>query len=199
MEFKEIVMKRYAVKKFDGKKIPESKMHELLDLIRHSASSFNIQPWKIKIVSDQETKEKLKGVSMNQEQITSCSHLLVFCANTDVRGNIELLESTMLANGASKEGIKGYVDMMKGFESMMTDEKRLAWAQRQCYVALGNAINGAKSLGLDSCPMEGFFPDKYAEILKLPKNLVPTVLCPIGHAADEQRFKLRFPKEEIFF
>ena len=30
MEFKEIVMKRYAAKKFDGRPIPESKVKELL-------------------------------------------------------------------------------------------------------------------------------------------------------------------------
>ena len=30
MEFKDIVMSRYATKKFDGKKLPESKINEVL-------------------------------------------------------------------------------------------------------------------------------------------------------------------------
>ena len=34
MEFKEIVMQRYATKQFDGKIVPEEKINELLEMIR---------------------------------------------------------------------------------------------------------------------------------------------------------------------
>ncbi|MCM2325204.1 MAG: NAD(P)H-dependent oxidoreductase [Candidatus Woesearchaeota archaeon] len=199
MEFKDIVMKRYAAKKFDGKAVPQKKIDELLELIRFAPSSFNLQTWKVKIVTDKVTKEKLKAAAWNQEQITTCSHLLVFCANTDVLGNIDHLEKTMLGNGATHEQIKGYVNMMRGFEEGMSAERKLTWAQKQCYIALGNAMNGATSLGLDSCPMEGFSPEQFAQILDLPKGLVPTVICPIGYAADSPMPKLRFKKEELFF
>ncbi|MDD1666434.1 MAG: nitroreductase family protein, partial [Methanomicrobiales archaeon] len=67
------------------------------------------------------------------------------------------------------------------------------------FLALGNALNGAKSLGLDSCPMGGFDPKEYARILGLPPHLVPTMLCPVGYAADTPEPKIRFPVEEIFF
>ena len=50
MEFSDIVQKRYATKSFDGKVVDQKKMDQLLELIRFSASSFNLQPWKIKIV-----------------------------------------------------------------------------------------------------------------------------------------------------
>lgn len=46
--------------------------------------------------------------------------------------------------------------------------------------------------------MEGFSPEKYSEILNLPKNLVPTVLVTIGYAADKPRPKLRYPKKDLF-
>jgi nitroreductase len=78
MEFSTIVMSRYATKKFDGRKIPETKVNELLDMVRFAASAINLQPWKIKIVTDQKIKEQLRPAAFNQEQITSCSHLLVF-------------------------------------------------------------------------------------------------------------------------
>ena len=83
MQFKDIVMQRYATKKFDGKKISEDKISELLELIRFAPSALNLQPWKIKLVTDQKLKEELRKVSNNQEQITTCSHLLVFCADSD--------------------------------------------------------------------------------------------------------------------
>ena len=104
----------------------------------------------------------------------------------------------MIGNGANKESIKGYIDMMKSFEKNLSEEHKLSWSQRQTFLALGNAINGAKSLGFDSCPMEGFNPKEYSKILNLPKNIVPAALCPIGYASDKQKSKLRFPEKEVF-
>lgn len=198
MDFDKIVMERYATKLFDGRKIPEDKLNRLLEIIRHAASSFNIQPWKIIVVKDQKLKEKLQPATWNQQQIPTCSHLLVFCADTDIAGNIDRLEKLMIENGAIKESIKGYIDMMKGFENGLSEEQKLSWAQRQAYLALGNALNGAKFLGFDSCPMEGFNPKEYSKILNLPKNLVPTALCPIGYAKDKAKQKLRFPENKMF-
>jgi len=198
MEFKQIVMNRYATKKFDERKIPAKKLEELEDLIRFSASSFNIQPWKVKVISDDETKKKLAPLAWNQAQITTCSHLLIFCADTDIDGLIDKLEQTIIAKGSDKEKISGYVKVMRDFAKRLNPEQKLAWAQRQVYIALGNALNGAKALGFDSCPMEGFDPKGFATTLKLPKMLIPTVLCPIGYAADEPLAKVRFEREAVF-
>ena len=194
MDFEKIVQERYATKLFDGRKIPESKVNKLLDMIRYAPSSFNIQPWKIIVITEDKLKEKLTPASMNQKQIQSCSHLLVFCANTNIAGNIDKLEKLMKKAGVSTE----YIGIMRSFDKSLSEEQKLAWAQRQTYLALGNALNGAKSLGFDSCPMEGFDPKAYAKILNLPANLVPTALCPIGYASDKPNPKLRFPKEEVF-
>ncbi len=91
------------------------------------------------------------------------------------------------------------VDMMKGSMSGRIRDQVLNWAQKQCYIALGNGINGAKSLGFDSCPMEGFDAEQYSKILSLPKNLVPTVIMPVGYAVDAPRTKIRFSNEDLFF
>jgi len=199
MEFKDIVMQRYATKKFDGRKIDQKKVDELLEMIRYSASSMNVQPWKIKIISDPKLKEKLAPVSYNQAQITTCSHLLVFCADKDLANKAKLIEKTMIKNGATKESLKGYMDMINGSINNMSPDQQLSWAQRMMFLAIGNAINGAKSLGFDSCPMEGFNPAEYSKILKLSDNLVPTALVTIGYAADTPRPKFRLAKEDVFF
>ena len=199
MELKQLVMKRYATKEFDGKIIPQDKVNELFELIRLAPTSFNIQPWKVKVVTDKTIKEKLFPASWNQKQITTCSHLLVFCADNDILGLVEKLEKEMIAAGAKPESIKGYVQMMRDFAKGLTPDQALVWAQKQVYIALENAMLGATALGFDSCPMEGFNSAEYHKILKLPKNLVASVLCPIGYAADKPLPKLRFKKEDLFF
>lgn len=190
MEFAQIVKQRYATKSYDGKEVPEEKVKALQEIIRHAPSSYNIQPWRIIVITDKATKERLAPAAWNQPQITSCSHLFVFCADTDVAGKIDRLEEMT--------GSADFGKMLRDFNSAMDDRKRLCWAQRQTYLALGNAVNGAKSLGFDSSPMEGFDPVKFAEILKLPENLVPTTLCAIGFANDTPRPKMRFSHDEVF-
>ncbi|MEK6760864.1 MAG: NAD(P)H-dependent oxidoreductase [Nanoarchaeota archaeon] len=198
MDFKEIVKKRFAVRSFDGKKVPEAKINELLEIIRFAPSSFNIQPWKIVVIENKELKEKLSPVSWNQPQITTCSHLLVFCADKNILANIERLEKLMVQGGATKEGIKEYIGMMKGFEKGLSEEQKLTWAQRQTYIALGNAVNGATSLGFDSCPMEGFDSKEYSKILGLPSHIIPSAICPVGYAVDKLKPKLRFSEKDVF-
>lgn len=196
--FEMIVHERYATKLFDSRTLPEEKVRKLFDIIRHAPSSFNIQPWKIMVIKEKSVKEKLLAASWNQPQITSNSHLLVFCADTNIKEHIDKLEQLMVKNGARPEKIKGSIQMMRDFEKNLTPEQKLSWAQRQTYLALGNAVNGAKSLSFDSCPMEGFAPEEYSKILNLPPNIVPTALCTIGYAADKPRQKVRFAAEDIF-
>ena len=199
MDFTGIVKGRYAVKKFDGKAVPQAKVDELLEMIRLAPSSFNLQPWKVKIVTDSATKEKLKEAAFGQEQIGSCSHLLIFCANTKITELVHELGVQMKKGHEKPDTLDPYIGMMKGFAEGMSEEKKLAWAQRQVYLALGNALNGAKALGFDSCPMEGFNPAEVSKILNLPANIVPTAFCPIGYAADKPMPKIRFGKNKVFF
>lgn len=198
MEFREIVNSRYATKKFDGRQIPGEKIDALLELIRMAPSSFGLQPYKILVISDKKTKEKLSPASWNQPQITSCSHLLVFCANSDIKSHIDKYEQMMNDAKVPEENVKSYVGMMRGFDEGLSKEHKLSWSQRQTYIAIGNAVNGAKSLGFDSCPMEGFSPEEYSKILKLPENIVPSALVTLGYAADNPHPKIRYKKEDIF-
>jgi nitroreductase/dihydropteridine reductase len=199
MEFKDIVMQRYAVKQFDGRMIEDSQLYALLDMIRYAPSAFNLQPWKIKIVSASRIKKNLLPHSNNQPQITTCSHLLVFCANTELEELVERANEGLKASGMPADAISQYSRMMKEYIRSMSHEQRLAFAREQIHIALGNAVNGAKALGFDSCPMGGFDPAGYAEALFLPEEYIPVVLCAIGYAADTAPAKWRLPREEVFF
>jgi nitroreductase len=199
MDFREIVMARYATKRFDGRRISDEKVNELLEMVRFAPSALNLQPWKIKIVTDRTIREQLKPAAFDQEQITTCSHLLVFCADPDYESLIMRLGALLKTSGVAEEMQRMITGMAKDFTKPMSAEQKLAWSQAQTYLALGNALNGAKSLGFDSCPMGGFDPREFARILKIPPPLVPVMLCPIGYAADKPGPKARFAREDIVF
>lgn len=197
MDFKTIVSQRYAAKSFDERKVSQEKLDELLELIRLAPTSANLQPWMVMVIEDEERKQALLSSSWNQQSVTTCSHLLIFCANTNVLPLLDRLTARMREAGTPEEKVAMYDNIIKGFLESLPDP--LAWAQRQTFLALAHGILGAQSLGLDSCPIEGFQPQNYFEILNLPPQLVPTVLLPIGYANDQPYPKVRFTKEEMFF
>ncbi|MCX6773005.1 MAG: nitroreductase family protein [Candidatus Micrarchaeota archaeon] len=121
MEFSEIVKKRYATKLFDGKKVPEEKMEKLLEIIRMSASSFGLQPWKINVITDAATKSKLEPATWGQKQITTCSHLLVICANTDIVSLIDKYQQAMIGSGTPADKAKSFADYVRTFEQGMPE------------------------------------------------------------------------------
>jgi nitroreductase / dihydropteridine reductase len=196
MEFQEIIAQRYATKLFDGRAVPEETVTELLGLVRWAPSGLNIQPWKVRIVSDAATKTLLSAASFSEPQIESCSHLLVFCADTDFAGLSVKLGTAMEQQGVPqkvREIVMGIAQHMGGMPA--GDLK--TWTSCQVYIAATYAILGAKALGLDSCPMTHFVPTEYSRILGLPDNIIPTLLCPIGYAADQPAPKWRYPVEDF--
>jgi len=198
MNFEELVKNRYAVKLFDKKKkIAAEDLHYVLDMAILAPTSFGLQPFRIKVVEDAALKKKLEEVSWNQPQISSCSHLLVFCADNDVLQRIKSYGGLMHAAGVPAEKKDMYLGIMHGTFKEKSPEEMTAWAARQAYIAADHAMLAAVERGFNSCPMEGFDAKRYSEILHLPKNLHPVILVPLGYPADEKRPKLRFPKEDV--
>ncbi len=182
-----------------GVQIPREKIDELIEFIRYAPSAINMQPWRIKIVTDQGVKEQLRPAAFDQEQVTTCSHLLVFCADPDYESLIRKLSRLLEKNHVPVDMREMVIGLANQFTAPMSPGQRLAWSQAQTYLALGNALNGAKALGFDSCPMGGFDPDAVSRILGIEKPLVPVMLCPVGYAADKPMEKIRFAKEDIIF
>lgn len=197
MEFKDIVRNRYAVREYEDRRVPEETIRELLEITSYSVSAINLQPWKIKVVSDQKTKERLFGATFGQTQLITCSHLLVLCADTDYPTIVDRFDRALAAAGVDDDTRTSIVSFAAEISGRMTPEEQLHWSQNQVHVALGNVLNGAYSLGLGACPMTAFRPDEFARILELPANLIPTVTVSVGYPADEPTAKLRYPVEEI--
>lgn len=197
MEFKDIVRQRYACRKYEDKKIAEETIQELLEIIRYSASARNLQPWKIKVVSDRKTLGELFAATGNQVQVRDCSHLLVLCADTDYDVLIEKMDKSLQAAGVPDQMRTEMVGMTRERVASLNPEQVLQWSQSQVFIALGNAINGAFSLGLGASPMTNFKPPEFARILGLPANLTPTALVSLGYAADKPVPKRRYPVSEI--
>jgi nitroreductase len=84
-----------------------------------------------------------------------------------------------------------------------SQEMKEVWASRQTYIAIGNLLSAAAELKIDTCPMEGFNPDEFDELLHLEsKNLKSVALMTLGYRSEndglQNEKKVRKSKEELF-
>jgi len=197
---------RYATKKFDAsKKVSDEDLDTILEAIRLSASSYGLQPYHILVVADKEIREKLKPFSWGQSQITDASHLIVFANQSDFGGELvdDYLTNLSETRNVPLEQLQGYGDFAKSKLIDLPLEVKNNWTAKQVYIALGNALQAAAELEIDSTPMEGIEPEKYDEILNLKeKGLTTAVVLAIGYRSEEDQAqhlaKVRKSKEELF-
>ena len=195
---------RYATKTYNtSKKVSQADLDTILDGGLLAPSSFGLQPYKIILVENPETRKKLRDAAWGQTPITDASYLLVLAARTDVDDKYvdNFVNFIAKERGVTVDGLKGYSDMMKGSVTSkggtVTD-----WAKMQAYIVLGTMLTIAAQIGVDSTPMEGFDAAQFDEILGLKKlNLTSAVVMAIGKRADDDVYstlkKVRFPKSEM--
>jgi nitroreductase len=176
---------RYATKQFDSSQIiPEEAWNVLEQSLRLTPSSFGLQPWKFLVVNTPSLREKLRGQSWNQSQVTDASHLVVFAVRTDVTPSDIDAWITCLAevNGKTPADLDMLRGMIVGFSEAMTSGQRHEWNKRQAYIALGQLMAAAAVLGIDACPLEGIHAGGYDEILGLASSGYSVcVACALGY------------------
>ena len=197
---------RYATKKFDtDKRVSDADVSTIKQAVNLAATSFGLQPFRVAVVTDQAIKDKLRAAAYDQAQVSDASHVFVFAAKTDVTPGYvdDFIKLTATTRDIPLEAVSGFGDYIKGSIADKDDEFILNWNKRQAYIGLGTLLAAAAELRVDACPMEGFEPGKFNEILGLKeKGLMATVIAPVGyrHAEDHaaQYAKVRLPLGDMF-
>jgi nitroreductase len=189
---------RYATKKMDAQRIvPEEKVARILEAIRLSASSSGLQPYQVLVITDAETKAKIRAHAWNQSQVTDASHLLVFAAwdHYSAERINQMFDLVNQQRGMRNEGWEAYRQKLLSFYPNRTPEENFQHAARQAYIGLGSALIAAAEEGVDSTPMEGFTPEMVDEILDLKAlGLRSVLLLPLGYRAAEGDWLVNLPK-----
>ena len=197
---------RYATKKFDpAKSIPDSDWAALEQALILTPTSYGLQPYKFLILTDPALRARLVPASWGQTQPVDCSHYVVFAARAqNTEADVDRYIARMSeVRGAAPEALAGFKKVLMGD---VVDGPRgqvaLEWAARQAYIALGNFMTSAALVGVDTCPMEGFEPAQYDEILGLPaQGFRAVVACAAGYRAADDKYaalpKVRFPASEL--
>ncbi|TDI79257.1 MAG: NAD(P)H-dependent oxidoreductase [Bacteroidetes bacterium] len=196
---------RYATKKFDAsKKLSEEKLNILKEAFNLTATSYGLQPLKMLVISDPETKEQLMPFSMDQPQVRDASHVLVLCIEDKITPEYitQHFDRVEASRKTSRNILEPFEDFLVTSFSEKLPEEISLWMINQAYLAMGNLLTVCALVDIDACPMEGFDPEKYDELLQLRKiGLRSVLVLPVGYRAHDDEFsemkKVRRGVEEV--
>lgn len=181
MQVKEAIQQRRSIKHFDTSHvITEKEIHDILSQAILSPTAFNIQNWRFVVVTDKTLRQKIRSVSWNQAQVEEASILIVLVA--------DLMSWNKNPSRYWKDAPKPVQDYLvpaihqyyDGKPQVQRDE-----AMRSCGMAAMNIMLTAKSMGYDTCPMDGFDFDKVSELLNLPPDHTPVMFVCVGKGIKE--------------
>jgi nitroreductase len=193
---------RYSLKQFSSRSIAPSHLESLVEAARLSASSYGLQPYQVWVVEERSLLAKLAEAAYGQEQLKSCSHLLVFANETSIGDSTvdDYFARYYQQTNTTAESLAGYAEHIKAALRDKTQQQRLAWAEQQAYLGLGSVLCQAAVLGIDSCPMTGFEQAAVNQILSLGKhNLSASVICALGYREADATPPSKVRKEKAEF
>lgn len=180
MELKKVFAERRSVNFFDAsKKIDLELLERIYDVAKLCPSSFNLQPWKMILVTDQENKKKLKEAAFNQPKVEEAFAMLVLLADTKGFDEMDVIFNDMVSKGYQKEEAR---EGVKGFARMLYDNPFgcRGFALRNAGLFAMSFMLAAKDFGVDTHPMDGFESDKVKKAFSIPDRYDVAMLIAVG-------------------
>lgn len=208
MDLLNVSKTRYTTKAYDStKKIPQEKFEHLLEVLRLTPSSINIQPWHFFIAETQTSKERIAKAlvgkyAYNAPKVLDSSHTILFCTKADITEQhlANLLNQDDLSGRFKDEKAKqGQKDSRTGYVNYYRNEKGdiQRWAENQTFIALGQGLLAAGIEGIDATPIGGFDEDIITQELNLVElGLIPSVIMTLGYRS-EADFNAKLPKSRL--
>lgn len=183
---------RYAVKKFNPDKLlSEEKLVKLKQAFNLTATSYGLQPIKLLVVNNKALQQELVKFSYGQAQVAEASHVFVICIEKQIDKKFihDYFSRVQQIRNTSDEILDPFKGaLVESFSKKEREEVR-DWATNQAYLALGTLLTVCALEDIDACPMEGFQPKSYDELLGLDNlKLTSVLVLPVGYRATDDLF-----------
>ena len=174
----EQIKQHTSIRKYQDKPIPEQVMDNIFTAIQMAPSWINGQQYSVIRVTDNTVREKLVALAGNQQYIAEAAEFLVFCADFN-----------RIQKACEYEGVNFEVDSPDYLTIATTDVG----------IALGQAIVVAESFRLGTVAIGGVrrATEDIAELLALPKYVLPISGLCIGYPDEQPLVKPRLPRETV--
>ena len=167
----------------------------ILEAGRLSPSSFGLEQWKFLVLTSPAHKAALQSACFQQPQVGNASTLVVILAKLAELDPAHPYARKLLAREYPGEAFTPALENYRAFHAS-TDVK--AWSITQGHIAAANMMTAAAGIGIDSCAIGGFLPDRVRAILGIdPAQYEVALILALGVCTQPAGEKLRLPLAEL--
>jgi nitroreductase len=193
----ETIRKRRSIRRYEDRPVPQEIIDELLEAARLAPSASNLQTWRFKVVTDEKTRRALREAAFNQRFVETAPVVIVACADFEAFGDRAKRSMELLRTRAVKPSLSMLIRTLRSERAADIEERNLTNVLINVSIAVEHMVLAATSLGLGTCWVRAFLPDRVAEILSLPPECPPLFLLPLGYSREDPEPRSRRPMEEI--
>jgi len=178
METREAIRTRRSVHDYTDEEVTRDEIRRIIDDIRWSPSSYNLQPWEFVVVDDQEGQEELREAAYGQEHVTDASAVVLVFGNLDRGAYAERVFRDQARKGySSDERAEELIERMEDEQPEGNEE----WAVGSSTIAATTFMYAAWDRGIATCPMGGWEADAVCETVGAPETWYPVLMMTVGY------------------
>jgi nitroreductase len=195
----EAIAARRSIRRFRPQPITDVQVDALLEAARLSPSAINCQPWRFKVVRDQQTLDWLAAAgTRNQRWVSRAPVVFVCCADLscfvkDQEANLRAIADSGAMPPDMLAEVEGYVarnacaprDMLRGAAAV------------NCAIALTSMMLRAVDLGLGSTWIGMFDEDALRERFGLHPDLAVIAMLAVGVPSESPPARSRREMKDI--
>lgn len=151
MDLLDCIKSRRSIRRYKNTPIPEKVLQNILESAIWAPSAKNLQNWEFIIIKSQESKEKLLQCLFNHKFILEAPVIIIICSN------------------------------LKDIKTEFGEVGEKIFAIQGTSAAVENILLYAHSLGLGTCWIGAFEPDRLSKLLKLPSHIRPDAIISLGY------------------
>jgi len=167
LDIVDAIKNRRSIRAFGNQPVSDQEVERLIEAARWAPSAGNIQPWEFIIVRKPKIKRGLALAALGQTFIEEAPVVIVVCADPQ--------------RSSPRYGSRG------------TD----LYCLQDTAAATQNILLTAQAMGLATCWVGAFNEEEAKEVLKMPAQMRPIAIIPVGHAAETPKMRPRRPLSEI--
>lgn len=196
MDMLDLARTRYTCKHYDPSRAIDGRtIAKLAEILRLSASSVNIQPWRFVFLTSRDAKARLMSAvkDFNLERVEKAPLVILFLAK-------DRLDEDHLKKLFAKETEDGRYDSAADVEALYafrkaavdaycrTPESTRLWTHEQVMLAMGSFLTSVAGMGLDATCLGGLVMDEVDRIFGFRDEGFHTVVgVSVGYRSDEDR------------
>ncbi len=180
MDLFEAIETRRSIRRYQDRPVEEEKLQAILDAVRMAPSWANMQCWRLVVVKDKATREKISGLSFVESFFAPKGYK----SNPSKKALVEAPIVIVLCADPAQSGV--------------------LWEQNYYLVDIGiaseNLMLAARAQGLGTVFVGVFEEEKLRNLLNIPPSIRIIGLFPVGYPQDEKKDgPPRKPLDEIVY